>query len=89
VPGGHFSVFKARTVAVHANLTARRGEGLAANCSCVVQLTILPQSGSGEHKFKVLSLMTAAAEGSLRYGHQTGFNVRPTEARLLDEYTLR
>ena len=34
-------------------------------------------------KFKVarLSVMTATKEGSLRYGHQAGFNNRPTEAR--------
>ena len=56
--------------------------GARPNCSCVLQLTILERSGSGEHKFKVLSLMTAVKEAGLRYGHQTGFNVRPMGARL-------
>ena len=42
----------------------------------------MPESGSGEHKFKVLTLMTASKEGSLRYGHQAGFNNRPMNARL-------
>ena len=58
---------------------------VSANCSCLLQLTILEKSGSGEHKFKVLSLMVADQEGSLRYGHQTGFNVRPMEARTLSK----
>jgi len=55
---------------------------MGGNCSCVLHLLILPASGSGEHKFKILSLMTAQKEGSLRYGHQTGFNVRPMHARV-------
>lgn len=85
MPGGRFSVFKARTINVKAAHSPRAKplHGTRSTCSCVLQLTILEKTGSGEHKFKVLSLMTAAAEGSLRYGHQTGFNVRPTEARLL------
>ena len=50
-------------------------------CGCKIEVRILPRTGSGEYKFKVLSLMTAGREGSLRYGHQAGFNNRPTEAR--------
>lgn len=85
VEGGKFSVFKART------LTLRRAEAAPAaaqlptprkECGCALKLEILSKSGSGEHKFKVLSLMTSVREGSLRYGHQTGFNVRPMGARL-------
>lgn len=45
------------------------------------QVRILEKTMSGEHKFKVLSLMTALKDRSLRYGHQAGFNNRPTEAR--------
>jgi len=83
VPGGKFSVFKGKT------FTARRlaappatlDASTPADCGCKVQLTILEKTGSKEHKFKVLSLMTAKHEGSLRYGHQAGFNNRPTEAR--------
>lgn len=83
VPGGKFSVFKAKTFPVtrtnkSATITLAR-----ANCSCVLELIIIEHSSSGEFKFKILSLMTASQEGSLRYGHQTGFNVRPMEARLL------
>ena len=49
---------------------------------CVLQLEILEKTGSGEHKFKIISVMTSASQdGGLRYGYQTGFNVRPTEAR--------
>ena len=48
----------------------------------MLKLEILKETGSGEHKFKVLSLMTAVKEAGLRYGHQTGFNVRPMGARL-------
>ena len=51
------------------------------DCGCKIEVSILPRTGSGEYKFKVLSLMTAAREGSLRYGHQAGFNNRPMEAR--------
>ena len=101
VPGGKFSVFKAKTF--HAKRRALPGGGgagggaggggagaaLAAGataqppaCGCKVVVTILPRTGSGEHKFKVLSLMTAGREGSLRYGHQAGFNNRPMEARV-------
>jgi hypothetical protein len=47
----------------------------------VLTATILPDSGSGEFKFKVLSLMTASKKGELKWGHQAGFNVRPTEPR--------
>lgn len=84
VPGGKFSVFKARTFqAKRRQLTTNAESSLPGwfNCGCKVQLTILPRTGSGEYKFKVLSLMTATKEGSLRYGHQAGFNNRPTEAR--------
>lgn len=84
VPDGRFSVFKAKTISVVRSAMPLAGE--VANCSCVLELAILNHTNSGEHKFKVLSLMTAKEEGSLRYGHQTGFNVRPTEARLLDDY---
>jgi hypothetical protein len=50
---------------------------------CVLQLEILEKTGSGEHKFKVISVMTSASQdGGLRYGYQTGFNVRPMSARL-------
>ena len=88
VPGGRFSVFKAKTV--HATRVAppagrasapRDVAADGAPCGCKVQVTILEETGSGERKFKVLSLMTALKEGSLRYGHQAGFNNRPTEAR--------
>lgn len=87
VKDGHLSVFKARTYhskRVKSNITAARSSsGLAlgvAPCGCALQITILEKTNSGEHKFKVLSLMTSLAEGSLRYGHQAGFNVRPTGA---------
>ena len=85
VQGGKFSVFKART------LTLKRADApppaaqlptQSKECGCALKLDILSKSGSGEHKFKVLSLMTSVREGSLRYGHQTGFNVRPMGARL-------
>ena len=81
VPGGKFSVFKAKTInARRADLSA--ASPAAGPCGCKVEVRILPRDpGSGEHKFKVLSLMTATHEGSLRYGHQAGFNNRPTEAR--------
>ena len=82
VPGGRFSVFKAKTISArrarHAPALPPQG---GAACGCKIGVTILPRTGSGEFKFKVLSLMTAAKEGSLRYGHQAGFNNRPTEAR--------
>ena len=109
VPGGQFSVFKAKTfkawktngaarpsadatagtnVSSYAPALGREARsklvkvgGRPAKCGCKVELSIQSRSGSGEHKFKVLSLMTAAREGSLRYGHQAGFNNRPTEAR--------
>jgi len=89
VPGGQFSVFKAKSITVRSLHLSPRALAAAlpvtaagrAGCGCVLQLTILKRTGSGEHKFKVLSLMTAAREGSLRYGHQTGFNVRPMKAR--------
>ena len=82
VPGGKFSVFKAKTF--HATRRALPPSA-AAQCGCKVEVTILPRSGSGEHKFKILSLMTATAEGSLRYGHQAGFNVRPMDGRTLSD----
>ena len=89
VPGGKFSVFKAKTFqakkrALPPSTAAdplKRLQGAASGCGCKVEITILPKSGSGEHKFKILSLMTANKEGSLRYGHQAGFNNRPMEAR--------
>jgi hypothetical protein len=88
VEGGRFSVFKAKTFHAKrtASLTSIQQQALSVNttdrrCGCKVEVTILPRTGSGEHKFKVLSLMTATREGSLRYGHQAGFNNRPTEAR--------
>jgi len=80
VPGGKFSVFKAKTIVA----TRQAAAGLHKvdeACGCKVEVRILEQTKSGEHKFKVLSLMTAVREGSLRYGHQAGFNNRPTEAR--------
>ena len=86
VPGGRFSVFKAKTV--HAKRVAPAAAPAVATassaqqpCGCKVRVTILEKTGSGERKFKVLSLMTATKEGSLRYGHQAGFNNRPIEAR--------
>jgi len=87
VPGGRFSVFKAKTFTAHkralnVSSAAAVGGGPTSNCGCKVEVTILAKSGSGEHKFKVLSLMSAAKEGSLRYGHQAGFNNRPMEARV-------
>ena len=83
VPGGKFSVFKARTFHAKKQPLGSGGGGGSTRgpCGCKVEVTILPKSGSGEYKFKVLSLMTASKEGSLRYGHQAGFNNRPTEAR--------
>jgi hypothetical protein len=86
VPGGRFSVFKAMMItatrraertgsATHSAVTS------AADCGCTVEVRILEKTMSGEHKFKVLSLMTALKDRSLRYGHQAGFNNRPTEAR--------
>eukprot|EP00965_Chrysotila_dentata_P233631 6199704-Pleurochrysis_carterae.AAC.1 len=120
VPGGKFSVFKAKTLAMKRREKPPATQNTTRpNCGCVLQLNILNQTGSGEHKFKardglsstsiealreselaalnfqhaltfsaesaasqVLTLMTAAQEGSLRYGHQTGFNVRPMSARI-------
>ena len=90
VPDGQFSVFKARTYKAKrlkpsAKAVAASGGGLTlgvAPCGCALQLTVLNRTSSGEHKFKVLSLMTSLTEGSLRYGHQAGFNVRPTQARI-------
>ena len=59
-----------------------RGLRRRAVVHCVLQLEILEKTGSGEHKFKIISVMTSASQdGGLRYGYQTGFNVRPTEAR--------
>ena len=80
VPGGRFSVFKAKTINARRRSTVAAVRGDDA-CGCKVEVRILEQTRSGEHKFKVLSLMTAMKEGSLRYGHQAGFNNRPTEAR--------
>jgi len=83
VKGGKFSVFKAhvldlkRVAQPRGSPSPPRKEG----CGCVLRTQILAQSGSGEYKFKVLSLMTAAKRGELKWGHQAGFNVRPTEAR--------
>ncbi len=82
VPGGKFSVFKARTLAVRRAEQPRPSPSKRKDCGCVLKLEILKETGSGEHKFKVLSLMTAVKEAGLRYGHQTGFNVRPMGARL-------
>ena len=81
VPGGKFSVFKAKTFHATRKAAVAGAAAQPATCGCKVQLTILPRTGSGEHKFKVLTLMTATKEGSLRYGHQAGFNNRPMEAR--------
>ena len=85
VPGGKFSVFKAKTITARRADDAQSAGGApsaADRCGCKIEVRILPRDpGSGEHKFKVLSLMTANREGSLRYGHQAGFNNRPTEAR--------
>jgi len=83
VEGGKFSVFKAKTIALkRVNGTLPAAAAAKPGCNCLLELVILPKSGSGEHKFKVLSLMSAEHEGSLRYGHQTGFNVRPMKARV-------
>uniref|UniRef100_A0A7S0IPL4 SGNH hydrolase-type esterase domain-containing protein n=1 Tax=Calcidiscus leptoporus TaxID=127549 RepID=A0A7S0IPL4_9EUKA len=83
VQGGKFSVFKARTI--HMMRPAKAAEQRLASqkpgCGCALRLSILKETSSGEHKFKVLSLMSAVHEGSIRYGHQTGFNVRPMGAR--------
>ena len=81
VEGGKFSVFKARTLNLRKVKPAAPAAGARPDCGCIVKLTILEKTGSGERKFKVLSLMTAAREGNMRYGHQAGFNNRPTEAR--------
>jgi hypothetical protein len=89
VQGGKFSVFKAKTfsakrVAPRAGGSSGGGGGGGSGappCGCKIDVTILPRTGSGEHKFKVLSLMTAAKEGSLRYGHQAGFNNRWTDEK--------
>ena len=100
VPGGKFSVFKAKTFAARRVAWAGANASSASSrigapildpythpsvCGCKIGLTILPRSDqrpfSGEYKFKVLSLMTALREGSLRYGHQAGFNNRPMEPR--------
>ena len=91
VKGGRFSVFKAKTFTATRKLVtpsapssaaaAAGGAPAPAACGCKVEVRILERTGSGEHKFKVLSLMTAMREGSLRYGHQAGFNNRPMEAR--------
>jgi len=83
VEGGKFSVFKARQLDVKRAATPRSSPSKRKDCGCVLQLEILEKTGSGEHKFKVLSLMTSSSEdGGLRYGHQTGFNVRPMGPRL-------
>mmetsp|Transcript_28807 Transcript_28807/g.61973 ORF Transcript_28807/g.61973 Transcript_28807/m.61973 type:complete len:107 (-) Transcript_28807:81-401(-) len=83
VPGGKFSVFKARTIRLHrAEKRPTQPASGKPGCGCGLKLTILQNTSSGEHKFKVLSLMSAGHEGSLRYGHQTGFNVRPMGARI-------
>ena len=79
-----FSVFKAKTISAARRAAPPVGwsdSPATARGGCKVQVKILAESGSGEHKFKVLSVMTATKEGSLRYGHQAGFNNRPTEAR--------
>ena len=81
VPGGKFSVFKAKTIAATRRKTTGEFNPSRQACGCQVQVKILNRTGSGEHKFKILSLMAAQSEGSLRYGHQAGFNNRPTEAR--------
>jgi hypothetical protein len=62
------------------NRECRRVPLMGADC-LPHQVRILEKTMSGEHKFKVLSLMTALKDRSLRYGHQAGFNNRPTEAR--------
>jgi hypothetical protein len=82
VKGGQFSVFKAHVLDL-SRVRRRAGEPPPPrpDCGCVLTLTILPESGSGEFKFKVLSLMTASKKGELKWGHQAGFNVRPTEPR--------
>ena len=83
VEGGKFSVFKAKTFSVKRAAAPRSSPSQRKDCGCVLQLEILATSGSKEHKFKVLSLMTSSSQdGGLRYGHQTGFNVRPMGARL-------
>ncbi len=56
-------------------LTLRRGEGRGGGSML---------AGTAHDRTppaQVLTLMTANKEGSLRYGHQAGFNNRPMEAR--------
>ena len=60
VEGGKFSVFKARTLNLRKVKPAAPAAGARPDCGCIVKLTILEKTGSGERKFKVLSLMTAA-----------------------------
>jgi len=81
VKGGQFSVFKAKVLELARARAPAAKPPPRAGCGCQLRLEILPKSGSGEFKFKVLSLMTASKPGQLKFGHQAGFNVRPEEPR--------
>ena len=83
VQGGKFSVFKATEIEMRYQARRQPSQQTSGACDCALNLRILQRSGSGEHKFKVLSLMTTtnSERGNMRYGYQAGFNNRPMGAR--------